>query len=49
MRRLLFILPIAVFVAVLVGFVVGLRHDPSVLPSMLTVTRLPNAPSSHPS
>ncbi|MBS0362116.1 MAG: DsbE family thiol:disulfide interchange protein [Proteobacteria bacterium] len=41
MRRLLFLLPIGVFVAVLVGFMAGLRHDPSILPSMLIGKPLP--------
>jgi cytochrome c biogenesis protein CcmG/thiol:disulfide interchange protein DsbE len=41
MRRLLFILPVAVFVVVLVGFMVGLRRDPSILPSMLIGKPLP--------
>ncbi len=35
MRRLLFILPVAVFVIVGIGLAVGLTRDPSVLPSAL--------------
>jgi cytochrome c biogenesis protein CcmG/thiol:disulfide interchange protein DsbE len=35
MRRLIAILPVAAFVLVLVGFMVGLRRDPAILPSML--------------
>ncbi|MDB5422610.1 MAG: periplasmic protein thiol:disulfide oxidoreductase, DsbE subfamily [Phenylobacterium sp.] len=35
MKRLLAIAPIMVFALVLVGFMVGLRRDPSILPSML--------------
>jgi cytochrome c biogenesis protein CcmG, thiol:disulfide interchange protein DsbE len=35
MRRLIAILPVVVFVAVLVGFMIGLRRDPAILPSML--------------
>jgi cytochrome c biogenesis protein CcmG/thiol:disulfide interchange protein DsbE len=42
MRRLIFLLPVAVFVAVIVGFMAGLRHDPSVLPSMLIGKPLPS-------
>jgi cytochrome c biogenesis protein CcmG/thiol:disulfide interchange protein DsbE len=41
MRRLLALLPVAAFVIVLVGFMVGLRHDPAVLPSMLIGKPLP--------
>ena len=35
MKRLLAIAPIVVFALVLVGFMVGLRRDPSILPSMM--------------
>ncbi len=41
MRRLLALLPVAAFVIVLVGFMVGLRRDPSILPSMLIGKPLP--------
>ena len=41
MRRLLVLAPIALFAAVVVAFVAGLRHDPSVLPSMLIGKPLP--------
>ena len=41
MKRLLFLLPIVVFIAVLVGFMAGLNRDPSVLPSMLIGKPLP--------
>lgn len=41
MRRLIAILPVAAFVIVLVGFMVGLRRDPSILPSMLIGKPLP--------
>jgi cytochrome c biogenesis protein CcmG/thiol:disulfide interchange protein DsbE len=41
MRRLLAFLPAALFVVVLVGFMVGLRRDPAILPSMLIGKPLP--------
>ena len=41
MRRPLALLPVAAFVIVLVGFMVGLRHDPAILPSMLIGKPLP--------
>jgi cytochrome c biogenesis protein CcmG/thiol:disulfide interchange protein DsbE len=41
MKRLLALLPVALFVVVLVGFMVGLRHDPAILPSMLIGKPLP--------
>jgi cytochrome c biogenesis protein CcmG/thiol:disulfide interchange protein DsbE len=41
MKRLLALLPVALFVIVLVGFMVGLRHDPAILPSMLIGKPLP--------
>jgi cytochrome c biogenesis protein CcmG, thiol:disulfide interchange protein DsbE len=41
MKRWLAIVPAVVFVAVIVGFVVGLRRDPSILPSQLIDQPLP--------
>jgi len=41
MKRLLAIAPVVVFALVLVGFMVGLRRDPSILPSMLIGKPLP--------
>jgi cytochrome c biogenesis protein CcmG/thiol:disulfide interchange protein DsbE len=41
MKRLLALLPVAVFVLVLLGFMVGLKHDPAILPSMLIGKPLP--------
>ena len=41
MRRLLAILPVGLFVLVLLGFMVGLKHDPAILPSMLIGKPLP--------
>jgi cytochrome c biogenesis protein CcmG/thiol:disulfide interchange protein DsbE len=41
MRRLIAILPVAAFVLVLLGFMVGLRRDPAILPSMLIGKPLP--------
>ena len=41
MRRLLFLAPVALFALMLVGFMVGLRRDPSILPSMLIGKPLP--------
>jgi len=41
MKRLLAIAPIVVFALVLVGFMVGLRRDPSILPSMLIGKPMP--------
>jgi cytochrome c biogenesis protein CcmG/thiol:disulfide interchange protein DsbE len=35
MRKLIFLLPVAVFAALLVAFAIGLRHDPHLLPSAL--------------
>jgi cytochrome c biogenesis protein CcmG/thiol:disulfide interchange protein DsbE len=41
MRRALAILPIGLLVLVLIAFMVGLRRDPSILPSMLIGKPLP--------
>ncbi len=41
MKRLVFIAPVALLVLVLVGFGLGLRRDPSILPSMLIGKPLP--------
>lgn len=41
MRRLIAILPVAAFVIVLVGFMIGLKRDPAILPSMLIGKPLP--------
>lgn len=41
MRRLLFIVPLAVVAAVMAAFVIGLRRDPSILPSTLIGKPLP--------
>jgi cytochrome c biogenesis protein CcmG/thiol:disulfide interchange protein DsbE len=41
MRRLLAIAPALAFVLLILAFVVGLRHDPSLLPSMLIGKPLP--------
>ncbi|HZZ70419.1 MAG TPA: DsbE family thiol:disulfide interchange protein [Phenylobacterium sp.] len=41
MKRLIAILPVAAFVLVLLGFMVGLRRDPAILPSMLIGKPLP--------
>jgi cytochrome c biogenesis protein CcmG/thiol:disulfide interchange protein DsbE len=41
MKRLVAILPVAAFVLVLLGFMVGLRRDPAILPSMLIGKPLP--------
>ena len=41
MRRLIALLPVAAFVIVLVGFMVGLKRDPAILPSMLIGKPLP--------
>ena len=41
MRRLLALLPVAAFVLLLVGFMVGLWRDPAILPSMLIGKPLP--------
>jgi cytochrome c biogenesis protein CcmG/thiol:disulfide interchange protein DsbE len=41
MRRVLFLAPVLLLVLVLVGFGVGLRHDPSILPSQLIGKPLP--------
>jgi cytochrome c biogenesis protein CcmG/thiol:disulfide interchange protein DsbE len=41
MKRLLAFLPVLVFVGVLVGFMAGLRMDPSIMPSMLIGKPLP--------
>lgn len=41
MRRLLFILPVGLLAVLLVGFMAGLRRDPSILPSMLIGKPLP--------
>jgi cytochrome c biogenesis protein CcmG/thiol:disulfide interchange protein DsbE len=41
MKRLVFIAPVALLVLVLLGFGLGLRRDPSILPSMLIGKPLP--------
>jgi len=41
MSRLIAILPAAVFVLILLGFMAGLRRDPAILPSMLIGKPLP--------
>ncbi len=41
MRRLVFLAPVALLVLVLIGFGVGLRRDPSILPSQLIGKPLP--------
>jgi cytochrome c biogenesis protein CcmG/thiol:disulfide interchange protein DsbE len=41
MKRWLAILPVVLFVGVIAAFAVGLRHDPSILPSMLVGKPLP--------
>jgi cytochrome c biogenesis protein CcmG, thiol:disulfide interchange protein DsbE len=41
MRRALALLPVGLLVLVLLGFMVGLRRDPSILPSMLIGKPLP--------
>ena len=41
MKRLLFLLPVAVFIAVVGAFVLGLRHDPSHITSVLIDKPLP--------
>ena len=41
MKRLLFLLPVAVFFAVVAAFVMGLRHDPSHITSTLINKPLP--------
>ena len=41
MRRLGFLLPIILFVAIAIGLGIGLRRDPSLLPSMLIDQPLP--------
>ena len=41
MRRLIALLPVAAFVIVLVGFLIGLKRDPAILPSMLIGKPLP--------
>lgn len=41
MKRLLFILPVALFVAVIGAFTLGLRHDPSHITSVLIDKPLP--------
>ena len=50
MRRLLFLAPVAVFVAVLVGFFAGLGRDPTLLPSMMIDKPVPafNLPAVRP-
>lgn len=50
MKRFLAIAPAIVFVAVLIGFAVGLRRDPSLLPSQLIDKPLPamNLPAVRP-
>jgi cytochrome c biogenesis protein CcmG/thiol:disulfide interchange protein DsbE len=41
MKRLLALLPVAAFAIVLIGFMIGLRRDPAILPSMLIGKPLP--------
>src|SRR5262249_13730917 len=41
MKRIVYILPVVVFVGVILGFVFGLRRDPSMLPSQLIGKPLP--------
>ena len=41
MKRLLFLLPVAMFAAVIGAFVLGLRHDPSHITSVLINKPLP--------
>lgn len=41
MRRLVAIIPAAVFVALIAAFAIGLRRDPAVIPSMLIDRALP--------
>ena len=41
MKRLLFILPVALFAAVIGAFLLGLRHDPSAITSVLINKPLP--------
>ena len=41
MRRLLATLPAVLFVLVLLGFMIGLKRDPAILPSMLIGKPLP--------
>ena len=41
MKRLVFLVPIGIFIAVIVAFVAGLQRDPSILPSMLIGKPLP--------
>jgi len=41
MRRLLFLAPVLAFVLVMAGFALGLRRDPSLLPSVLIGKPLP--------
>ncbi len=41
-RKLLFLLPVALFAALLVAFAIGLNHDPSLLPSALIDRPAPN-------
>ena len=41
MKRLLYIVPVALFGVVIAAFIVGLNHDPSKLPSMLIGKPLP--------
>jgi cytochrome c biogenesis protein CcmG/thiol:disulfide interchange protein DsbE len=41
MKRLLFILPVALFVAMIGAFILGLRHDPSHITSVLIDKPLP--------
>src|ERR1700746_2804762 len=41
-RRLLFLLPVALFAVLVVAFAVGLRHDPHLLPSALINRPVPD-------
>lgn len=41
MKRALALLPVALFVLVVAGFMIGLKRDPSILPSMLIGKPLP--------
>ena len=41
-RKLLFLLPAAVFAVLIIAFAMGLHHDPSLLPSALINRPAPN-------
>ena len=42
MRRLLFLVPVVILIALLTGFFFGLRRDPSLLPSMMIGKAVPD-------